>query len=248
MKTFWTFYQNLETVPHPFRVFGIFHLVFILLTLTAVVLLFRAYKKQDQAGRRKWQRILAAYFIIQEIFFYVWTYEGCQTAPLFEVLQLELCTACVFVNFSTLFHENKQARFFGAVVGFIGGPIALVYPAAVADIYPAFSYRLIQFFMTHGAYVLFSLMLLADSELLTRKRLRNNLIIIACMLTFVYFFDRRFGTQYMFVGTPPEIPIIRMVYDLVGQVAFLPVAIVIFSLYQSLIYWLVKKLQKEVYR
>lgn len=247
MKYFWTFYQNLETVEHPFRVFGISHLSYILLTIAAIVLLFKTYKKRDEAGKIRMQRIIAVYLFVQEMFFYGWTYAGCQTDPLFEVLQLELCTACLFMDFSTLFHKNKQVRFFGAVIGFIGGPIALIYPATVADIYPAFSYRLINFFMTHGAYILFALMMLSDRELLTKKRLVKNIGITACMLTAVYFFDLKFGTQYMFVGTPPEIGIIRLVYDFVGPAAFLPTAIVIFSGYESLIYVLVKKLQALAY-
>lgn len=247
MKTFWSFYQNLETVPRPFRVFGASHLIYILLTIAVICLIFRAYKKQDGAGKRRMQRIIAAYLFIQEMFFYVWTYVGCQTDPLFEVLQLELCTACLFMDFSTLFHQNKQVRFFGALIGLIGGPIAMAYPATVADIYPAFSYRMINFFMTHGAYILFSLMLLNDSELLNSDRLKKNIGIMACVLTFVYFFDMRYGTQYMFVGTPPQIGIIRMIYDLVGKTAFLPTAIVIFSAVQALVYLGVRKLQKGLY-
>lgn len=247
MKNFWTFYQNIETVEHPFRVFGVSHLIYILLTAASVVLLFRTYKKREETGRIRMQRVIAIYLFVQEMFFYAWTYAGCQTDPLFEVLQLELCTVCLFMDFSTLFHKNKQVRFFGTVIGFIGGPIALLYPATVADIYPAFSYRLINFVMTHGAYILFALMLMSDRELLTGKRLVKNLGITACMLTAVYFFDLRFGTQYMFVGTPPEIGIIRLVYDLTGPYGFLPAAIAIFSGCQCLVYAVVKKLQRRIY-
>lgn len=247
MKTFWTFYQNLETVPHPFRVFGLSHGIYIALTIAAIALIFRAYRAADLGGKRRWQRGIAIYLFVQEMFFYGWTFFSCQENALFETLQLELCTFCLFANFSTLFHENKQVRFFGAVVGMIGGPIAAIYPATVADIYPAFSYRLVNFFMTHGAYILFSLMLLSDEGLLTKKRLAVNTGILAGLLTAVYFFDRRFGTQYMFVGTPPQIGFIRVLYDLVGQYLFLPMAIVILSLYQGLVYRLVKGLQKIAY-
>lgn len=247
MKHFWTFYQDLTYIEHPFRVFGPAHVAYILASLSAIWLCFRAYKRCGEAGRRTWQRGFAYYFFIQEMFFYAWTYFSCNTDPLFEVLQLELCTACLFMNFSTLFHQNKQVRFFGALVGLIGGPIAILYPATVAEIYPAFCYRLINFFMTHTAYVFFSLMLLSDSQLLTWKRLVKNMGIAYGMLTCVYFFDLKFHTQYMFVGTPPEIGFIRAVYDVVGDLAFLPIAIVVFSAYQALMYLLLKKLQRAAY-
>lgn len=246
MKNFWTFYQNMDYIEHPFKAFGTAHFLYILATATVVFLIFRNYKKCDEAGRRTWQRGFAWYFLIQELFFYGWTYFNCQTDPLFEVLQLELCTFCVFLNFSTLFHQNKQVRFFSALIGFIGGPIAICYPVTVNAIYPFFCYRVIGFYMTHGSYILFALMLLSDSELMTKERLRKHLGIIAVLLTCIYFFNIRFGTQYMFVGTPPEVPFIRIVYDVVGRTVFLPLAIVAFSLAQALMYFVVKNTESGV--
>lgn len=246
MKNFWTFYTNIDTLTSPFRVFGLSHLIYIIATIAAIYLIFKNYKQCDSAKRLKWQHGIAWYLFIQEMFFYTWTWAG--SHEFFEVLQLELCTFCLFLDFSTIFHKNKQVRFFSAVIGFIGAPIALIYPATVADIYPAFSYRLLNFFMTHGAYIVFALMLLQDEELLTQKRLYKDFAILAGLLIAVYFFDLKFGTQYMFVGTPPNIPIIRMVYDIVGQFAFLPVAVVILTGYHYLAYLVVKKIQQVAYR
>lgn len=247
MENFWTFYQNIEIVEHPFRVFSLGHLAYVAFTAAAIYLLLRVYKKQDEQGKRKWENGLAAFIFLQEIFYYGWICVGCKTNLLFEVLHLELCTACVFFDASCLLHRNKQVRFFGAVMGIFGAPIAIAYPATVADIYPAFSYRIIGFYLSHGALVLFSLMLLSDRELLTKKRLLTNIGISAGMLVAVYFFNLKFGTQYMFVGTPPEIGIIRMVYDFVGSIAFLPTAVVVFSCYEGLMYLFVKKIQRKIY-
>lgn len=244
MNHFWTFYQNMDNIEYPFKVFSAAHCTYLLVTVAAIFLIFRKFKKCDDAGRNKWIHGLAWYFIIQELFFYSWTYFNCQENALFEVLQLELCTFCVFLNFSTLFHQNKQVRFFSALVGFIGGPIAMCYPATVAAIYPAFCYRLIGFYMTHGSYILFALMLLSDSELMKKERLVKHLGITVALLTFVYFFNLRFGTQYMFVGTPPEIPLIRALYDVVGDMFFLPCAIAAISLAQVLMFFVVRKIQR----
>lgn len=248
MKNFWLFYQSIETVGSPFRVFGPGHFVYIAVTILVIYLCFKRYKRCSEDGKIKWQRGFAYYLFIQEMFFYAWTYFQCRENVVFEVLQLELCTACLFMNFSTLFHKNKQVRFFGALIGVIGGPIAIIYPATVAEIYPVFSYRLLNFFMTHGAYIFFSLMLLNDEELLNKNRLVKHLGIVACLFTFVYFFDLRFHTQYMFVGTPPAIGVVRMIYDVVGDFAFLPTAILIFSAVEVLMYFVIKKVQRFAYR
>lgn len=246
MKNFWTFYTNIDSLSNPFHVLGLSHFGFLLMTAGAILLIFQNYKNCDDAGKRKWEHILGWYLFIQEMFFYVWTW--CGSRDFWDVLQLELCTFCLFVDFSTIFHKNKQVRFFGALMGFIGAPIALIYPATVADIYPAFSYRLITFYMSHGTYILFAFMLLHDKELLTKERLKKNMVIMTCTIIAIYFFNLAFGTQYMFIGTPPEIPIIRMVYDVVGQIAFLPVAIIVFTAYQMLAYFVVKKIQQAAYK
>lgn len=248
MKDFFGFYQNLENIQHPFRVFGVGHLVYIIVTSVTIYLCFRKYKQCEEDVKIKWQRGFAYYFFIQEMIFYIWIYFSCKENVFWEILQLELCTACLFVNFSTIFHQNKQVRFFGALMGLIGGPVAMIYPATVDAIYPVFSYRLINFYMTHGAYIFFSLMLMYDSELLNRKRFVKNLGIVACMYTAVYFFNLKFDTQYMFVGTPPEIGIIRMIYDVVGNVMFLPTVLLLFSGAQVLVYFGVKKLQWMCYK
>lgn len=247
MRDFWSFYQNIESVPHPFRVFSLAHVGYVLVTCAVIFWILKAYKKQNETGKQRWQRVLGAFLFVQEIFYYGWICVGCQTNLLFEVLHLELCTFCVFAGASVMFTRNAQVRFFAALMGLIGAPIAICYPVTVAEIYPAFSYRLIGFYLSHGALVLFALMMLSDRQLLTRKGMVNNLLIAAALLISVYFFNLGFGTQYMFVGTPPEIGIIRLVYDLVGQYAFLPVAVVIFSAYQVMMYFVAKKIQSGIY-
>lgn len=248
MKNFWGFYQNLGPIEHPFGLFDLGHLAYLAVTVLVICLCFRQYKKCGAAGKRKWQRVFAVYFVVQELFFYTWTGLSCRENAFFEVLQLEMCTFCLFFNFSTLFHDNKQVRFFGALIGLIGGPIAMIYPATMVGVYPVFCYRLINFYMTHGSYVFFSLMLLHDRELMDRKRLPRQLAIAGGLLAAVYCFNLKFHTQYMFVGTPPEIGFIRAIYDVVGDLLFLPTAIVIFSLAQVLMYFVVLKLQKFAYR
>lgn len=246
MQNFWTFYQNMGPLSHPFRVFGPAHLGYVLAAAAVILAVLKAYRRQDEAGKRKWQRVVAVLLILQEIAYYGWVAVGCRENRLFELLSLELCTVCVFTGFSTLFHENKQVRFFSALMGLLGAPVAIAYPATVSELYPSFCYRLIQFYTSHGLLVLFALMVLSDAELLTKARLWKNIAIAAGMLLFAYVFNRIFGTQYMFVGNPPQISIIRLVYDLTGP-AFLFVAIGIFSGYQVLLYAVVKKLQRVIY-
>lgn len=129
----------------------------------------------------------------------------------------------------------------------IGGVIAIAYPANVIDIYPIISYRLVNFYMLHGAFILFALMILYEKDLMSIPRLKKNILIVTCMFVSVFFFNLIFHTQYMFVGTPPTIPIIHMVYEICGKLMFLPVVIILVSLIQSLVYFMIRKIQIFVY-
>lgn len=247
MKYFWTFYQGIDELAHPFGTFKIEHLIYLSITILLIFFIMKYYKRCNVKNKISWQRGIATFFIIEETFYYSWVFFQCQENVLFEVLSLELCSICSIVNISTLFHQNKQVRFFSACMGIIGGPIAMIYPATIAGIYPILSYRTINFFLAHGAYIIFSFMLLDDQDLLKIKRLFKNMMICAGILIFVYFFDLKFNTQYMFVGTPPQIPMIRFVYEVVGQFVFLPVAILAFSALQAIAYFVIKFIQRKIY-
>lgn len=247
MRYFWTFYQGIEDLQHPFVTFGMSHFLYVLITIIGIYMIFRQYRLCDDYGKQKWLRGVAIYFLIEELFYYLWIIVQCKENFVFEVLSLELCSFCSLANLLTLFHPNKQIRFFGACIGLIGGPIALAYPATIDQLYPMISYRSFNFFSAHGAYILFSLMLIHDQELLSKHRLKCHLCISGALLTFVYFFDLFFHTQYMFVGTPPQIGIIRMLYDAVGPMAFFPCALLIFTVGQVAVYTLVCWIQKKLY-
>lgn len=247
MKHFWTFYQGIDELTHPFGTFTLAHFIYLTITVLLICLILKHYKRCDIKNKITWQRAVAIFFLFEESFYYLWILFQCQENVFFEVLSLELCSICSILNITTLFHQNKQVRFFCACMGIIGGPIAMIYPATIANIYPVISYRTLNFFLSHGAYIVFSLMILEDKNLLNRKRLLNNMLICACILTFVYFFDLKFNTQYMFVGTPPEIPFIRLAYDIVGQTVFLPLAIFCFSALQFISYIIIKNIQRSIY-
>lgn len=247
MQNFWTFYQNLENITNPFRLFSVSHLFYVVLTFSLIVLFFKLYKKSDAEGKLKWQRNIALYFFIEELLYYIWVYISCTENAFFEILSLELCTICAFVNFSTRFHQNRQARFFSIIIGFFGGLIAIIYPANVIDVYPAVSYRLINFFMLHGMFILFAFMLLEDNSLMDQMKLKRNIVIGAVMFTLVFIFNVIFHTHYMFVGIPPKVSIIATVYELMGKILFLPVIIFFFSIIQILVYLIVKKIRIRLY-
>lgn len=248
MGDFFGFYQNFGELARPFRLFGTMHLVYLSLTAAAIVLLFCIYKRRDAAAKRRWQRGFAWYMLFEELFYYGWVYVSCKQNVVFELLSLELCTVCLAVNISTLILKNKQVRFFSALLGLLGAPIALVYPVNVAQIYPSVCYRLINFYMTHGSIVFFSLMLLEDAELFCPARLKKHLLYSSGMLASVYLFNQLFDTSYMFIGTPPQIGIIRILYDITGKALFLPAVLVLFCGLQLLWYVGVGRLQKAIYR
>lgn len=248
MNDFWTFYQNLKDIRNPFQLFSVSHLLYMLITFTIIAVLFNKYKRSNVESKLHWQKNLAVYFLLEELIYYIWVFISCRENVFFEILSLELCTICAFVNFSTRFHYNKQVRFFSIIIGFFGGMIAVIYPANVIDIYPALSYRLINFYMLHGMFILFAFMFLEDASIMCSLNLKRNIVIGAIMFTLVFIFNIIFNTHYMFVGIPPKIAIIHMVYELFGVICFLPVAIFCFSLIQIIIYFIIKQFRFVLYK
>lgn len=247
MENFWTFHQDLGNINNAFKVLSISHFLYLFLAMISIYFIIRKYSKCTYANKIRWQRGMGYFFVVEEMMYYSWILIHCQENLIFEFISLELCSICSLVNISTLFHQNKQVRFFSACMGLLGGTLAMLYPINVANVYPFFSYRILSFFITHSAYIILALMFIQDYELIRVKRLLINMGICAGMIVTIYFINLAFDTHYMFVGTPPEIGIIRIVYDIVGNLAFLPVVLLVFSAIQALVYSILKWFQQYIY-
>lgn len=235
MKDFFTFYENIQELRYPFLAFSNVHLWFLVIIGVAIWLIYRYYKTLQPHQKKRFQRGLALYFLIEEVIYTGWLLLHCHNQLWIQILPLELCSICVYINACSVFFKKEYFRFFSAVVGLVAGAVAMLYPANISAIYPIVSYRVINFYILHGAFVLFAFMQLQDRSLLSYKHIKKNTIMICCMFTIAFFVNLFLNSQYMFVGIPPKIEFIAYVFRFCGIVFFLPMVLIVVTLLQFVV-------------
>lgn len=216
MNDFFTYYTDIKDLYMPFQTFGIYHILFLVLTFGSVFLLYKYYSGISFKKQNTFLKGLGFYFLIEESIYTLWLLWKCHDHLILQLLPLELCSITVYINALGIFTKKDYFRYFSCVIGLFAGGIAMLYPANIDGLYSAFSYRTINFYMLHGSFVLLALLYLKDFSLFTRKAMIRNIFIVCCMFTFAYFVNKACGTQYMFVGSPPSIGFIRSIYEISG--------------------------------
>ncbi|WP_416325024.1 hypothetical protein [[Eubacterium] hominis] len=242
MKDFFTFYKDITTMSLPFVAFSWIHIVFLLISIGIILSLYRLYSSLSQAKQRKFEIGMAIYFLVEEALYTAWLLWKCHDQVLLEILPLELCSLCVYMNALSVFTRKETLRFFSAVVGLVAGGVAMIYPANISGLYPVFSYRTINFYMLHGAFLLFSFIQLKEEALLSYHHMKKNFMILACMFTIAFTVNVMYHTQYMFVGIPPKITFVASLYQMTGIVFFLPTVLLILSILQVIVVYGLKKM------
>lgn len=242
MKDFFTYYTDISSMSMPFLAFGITHILFVVCAIIAITVLFRKYNIQSSIKQQKFQFYMAIFFLIEELIYTSWALLVSSGSAWQQVLPLELCSLCVYMNALTVFLKKDYLRFFSGVVGLIAGGVAILYPANISGIYPVVSYRTINFYILHSAFILFSLIQLKDITLLQYRYMKKNFIIVACMFATAFTVNLMLHTQYMFVGVPPQIGFIANLYQLTGIFFFLPTILVAIALIQVVVVYCLRKI------
>lgn len=234
MKDFFTFYENIKSLPQPFVVFSISHLIALVISGCVIWYLFHTYKKSSDQKKEIFLKGIACFFILEEIIYAIWLLINCHDQILLQILPLELCSVVVYVNIISIFIKKDCFRFFSAVIGLFAGSIAMLYPVNISEIYPVISYRVINFYLMHGAFVLYALILLRDRSLLAYKHLKKNTLFLCILFTIAFVVNYYMHSQYMFIGAPPKFAFALIVFRHTGFVLFLPSILIIVSLLQTL--------------
>ena len=185
---------------------------------------------------------MACYYIIEEVMYTSWLFLMCHEQVFKEVLPLELCSICAYVNAIAVFTQQKNLRFFSGVVGLIAGSVAMLYPANISGLYPTLSYRTINFYMLHASFIVFALIQLKDTTLLTYHNMKDNLILLVCLFTLAFLVNVFLKTQYMFVGTPPSIGFIAILFHMTGFVFFLPAILLIIGFLHFMVVYVLRRI------
>ena len=153
MKDFFTFYTDIRNMAVPFTAFSLYHMLFLALAILLITALFSYYRRLDAGKQRRMQVIMAIYFLVEELLYTTWLFLFCHEQVWHQILPLELCSLCVYMNALTVYLKKDTLRFFSGVVGLCAGLIAMVYPANISELYPVLSYRTINFYILHASFV-----------------------------------------------------------------------------------------------
>lgn len=239
---FFTFYTEIKELKDPFVAFHLHHLITLALLFMMIFLLLRHYRRLDVMHQERFQKGMAIYFLVEEFIYSLWLILNCHEHLWQELLPLQLCSLCVYVAVASVYFKRTELRFFSGVVGTLAGLTAIIYPANISQLYPAFSYRTINFFMLHGAFILFGLIQLQDESLLRYGNIKRCNLLLSIMVFTAFFVNLQFHTNYMFLGVPSSIGFIRMVYRFTGMVLFLPVVMIILTGIQALALFVFRRL------
>lgn len=242
MNDFFTFYSDIQDLKAPFMCFQLSHFIYITLSILFIIILYKHYCILDEQKRIHMQRKIAVYFLIEECIYTIWLLFFCHDRVWVQILPFELCSFCTYINVYSAFSQKEGSCFFSGVIGIFAGMAAMIYPMNISGLYPVFSYRTINFFMLHAAFVLFALMQLKNKNLLDYKHLKTNYLFLCLFFSIAFFTNMFLGTQYMFIGFPPSLPIMKDIYNLVGSYLFLPFVWLVLYFIQSIIFLFLRRI------
>lgn len=230
----------------PFQMFSIYHLIF--LFIVVLIIGFGLYSLKDCQKKKLHfiEKIIVTSLIIGEQLYTIWIMFVCPYPIYTEILPLHLCSICFYLSATAIFLDNEKLRKFIAVNGLFGGIIAMCYPTNISGIFPTFSYRVIYFYISHTIIVFISLLQLKQITCLKIKDVRFHMTLISIFLTLAMFTNYFLHTNYLFVGFPSTIGLIQMVYNVVGFWLYLPTTIIIFTMIETILIFILKKVQKTL--
>lgn len=228
MKEFFTYYTNLRHIDFPIIAFSSSHFILISIFVVLLIILYKKYSACDEVKQRKFQIVMAVYFILEELFYNSWVLSVCKSAPWQQILPFHLCTACVYISTACVILKKDWLRFFCAIICTLSGLIAIIYPANIDAIYPIFHYRTINFFMLHFSFILFGMIQLRYTSIMKYRYIFHSMCILSSLVIVAFITNCTLGTDYMFIENPPKISIIRWLYDVSG-VFFIPAVIMVLT-------------------
>ena len=204
MKYFFTLEEDLPAGVG-FSLWGWAHGLWLCVAAAIVAALCLAYRRLSGDGRRRLRHALGWAVLVCELL-----KDGNVLAQKgFDVwyLPLHLCGLAVFFTFA---HSRKPGETLGNFLYACCGPgaaFALLTPDWTA--YPPFSYHSLVGFTVHALLVAYPLMLIAGRDLRPAARaLPRCFAILAGCAVPIWFFNRAFGTNYMFLMWPaPSSPL-----------------------------------------
>lgn len=212
-------FQNLfycsETIPEGlgFSLFGPGHLLWLLAIALVCAFTCMRYRKADEKKRLRMRRILSGLLIADELLkITVLSATGCYTA---EYLPLHLCSINIFVCLWYTLKPNAMAAETLYALSFPGALVALCVPTWTK--LPFVNLMSFHSFSVHGMLLLYPLLLVTSGERRPAlRRLWMPALFVTVLAPFLYLFNSRFGTNFMFLNGTQDNVLLETVYNISG--------------------------------
>lgn len=184
-----------------FPLFGLRHILWLLGIALLCILFLKSYAKGDAKKRRRME-CLSAFSMILWIGLRA-IYIGVLQEPFLYELPLHLCS---MTGILCALHCVTGWEWLGQVLYAIGLPgtiLALLFPNW--SFYPAIHFITVEGFLFHMGIVMYVCCMLYSHRIVPQlSKLWQVVVFLVSVVTPIYFFNKHFGTNYMFVNWPSE--------------------------------------------
>lgn len=254
-QIFWA-YSDALAANH-IKGFGFFtlpHFAWLAVITAGVVLYTLIYRKAGEPKRENLRKAIAVYLILAEFFkISVVTLTG---GAIDRNLPLHICSIAEFlILFDALWLSKNRVTGQILIFEFMPGAlITLLLPNCIS--YPAYSFYVVNFFIWHGAIIAYILARYLSGEIRPRYvGIWQSMIAIYIQIIPVYFLDKAFDENYMFLMDHWNNPALKLCWDLSGGKGGIPYIIAlsilvlvvmhVFYLFYKIREWIIKKVQKK---
>lgn len=216
------FFARADTpLPQAFPLLGARHVVLLFLLAFAIAAGLRHLRRLPPEGARR--MLIGAALLVPalELTHSVWLHLT-GTGPLIKLLPLHLCgLQSLFIPLA-VFTRRTVFQDFVYATSLLGGIFGTVFPAGVADYYPAFSFQTLQTFVLHGLLIFVPLALIQTGEHRPAlRRFPRTLGVFVAVALAVGMVDGLFGENYMFLCAPPAGTPLVWIFDTFGHAVYL---------------------------
>ncbi len=197
------FFLAKENVPSDmgFEFYDGYHLSWLCLISLFVIVISIGYKKTKLKDRHTFRKIYGTVVLLTEVYYQLVLLITGQYNV--NYLPFHLCGLAIFLCFYDCFKPNDVIREFLYCLCMPGALMALLFPNW-SDC-PIFNFSSINSFIVHGLLVAYPVMLINAKEFSPDYK---KLPKCGCLLTAIacpmYFFNKIFDTNFLFINTPSE--------------------------------------------
>lgn len=223
MYTCFFTYQNALPETCGFPIFGKIHLIWLACIAIGIFLLCRIYlrltkTKQLQMLNTTVLLALCCTFT-QDV---ILTITGHMNS---RMLPFHLCDLAGFFYLFLQIRALRTGRWTSlseiALCLFMpGAALGILFP--VWSVYPAFHYMTIHGFVYHALIILYPWLLFVSGNIQPKTHhILQPVLLLCCIVPPIYFFNKKFDSNYMFINIPPENTPLEFLADHMGNPGYL---------------------------